>query len=409
MRSRELDSRAASPPDDDGELLELRRATRARSASTTCSRRCAAALSVAGAAPPHPDRPVVPARAGGAASAAIRDGGRSAASGRSRRSTPARPSSPRSTPYFYSAWERPQRSGSRATRCERGERESVVILGSGPNRIGQGIEFDYCCVHAAQTVRESGRDAVMINCNPETVSTDYDTSDRLYFEPLTLERRARGLRARAAARGGRPVRRPDAAEARQGAAATPACRSSAPGSTRSTSPRTARGSARCSTRSATRRRRTRPRPAARRRCAGGRASASRCWCGRATCSADARWRSSTTSTACASTCSGSASARPAVTGASATIYLDRFLEDSIEVDVDALCDGEDVWIAGVMQHVEEAGMHSGDSACVLPPHALGEEHARADPRADRRDRARARRRRPAQRPVRDPRRGRACT
>ena len=69
----------------------------------------------------------------------------------------------------------------------RGERPSVVILGSGPNRIGQGIEFDYCCVHAAMTVRECGRDAVMINCNPETVSTDYDTSDRLYFEPLTLE------------------------------------------------------------------------------------------------------------------------------------------------------------------------------------------------------------------------------
>ena len=68
----------------------------------------------------------------------------------------------------------------------RGDRESVVILGSGPNRIGQGIEFDYCCVHAAMTVRESGRDAVMINCNPETVSTDYDTSDRLYFEPLTV-------------------------------------------------------------------------------------------------------------------------------------------------------------------------------------------------------------------------------
>jgi carbamoyl-phosphate synthase large subunit len=86
------------------------------------------------------------------------------------------------TPYFYSGWER------KATHeVIRGERESVVILGSGPNRIGQGIEFDYCCVHAAMTVRESGRDAVMVNCNPETVSTDYDTSDRLYFEPLTLE------------------------------------------------------------------------------------------------------------------------------------------------------------------------------------------------------------------------------
>src|SRR3954471_21349501 len=89
---------------------------------------------------------------------------------------------PASTPYFYSGWER-----RRADEVERGDRPSVVILGSGPNRIGQGIEFDYCCVHAAMTVRESGRDAVMVNCNPETVSTDYDTSTRLYFEPLTLE------------------------------------------------------------------------------------------------------------------------------------------------------------------------------------------------------------------------------
>jgi carbamoyl-phosphate synthase large subunit len=89
------------------------------------------------------------------------------------------------TPYYYSAWERA--GGAGANEVERGERPSVVILGSGPNRIGQGIEFDYCCVHAAQTVREQGRDAVMINCNPETVSTDYDTSDRLYFEPLTVD------------------------------------------------------------------------------------------------------------------------------------------------------------------------------------------------------------------------------
>src|SRR6201997_4933211 len=86
------------------------------------------------------------------------------------------------TPYYYSGWERVA-----SHEVTRGERASVVILGSGPNRIGQGIEFDYCCVHAAQTVRELGRDAVMINCNPETVSTDYDTSDRLYFAPLTLD------------------------------------------------------------------------------------------------------------------------------------------------------------------------------------------------------------------------------
>ena len=90
------------------------------------------------------------------------------------------------TPYYYSGWERPGAAGARHE-VRRGTRPSVVILGSGPNRIGQGIEFDYCCVHATMTVRESGRDAVMINCNPETVSTDYDTSDRLYFEPLTLE------------------------------------------------------------------------------------------------------------------------------------------------------------------------------------------------------------------------------
>ena len=88
------------------------------------------------------------------------------------------------TPYFYSGWER---DATPRHEVRRGDRPSVVILGAGPNRIGQGIEFDYCCVHAAMTVRASGRDAVMINCNPETVSTDYDTSDRLYFEPLTLE------------------------------------------------------------------------------------------------------------------------------------------------------------------------------------------------------------------------------
>ncbi len=94
---------------------------------------------------------------------------------------------PAQTPYYYSGWERGSIEGRPAHEVCRGERPSVVILGAGPNRIGQGIEFDYCCVHAAMTVRESGRDAVMVNCNPETVSTDYDTSDRLYFEPLTLE------------------------------------------------------------------------------------------------------------------------------------------------------------------------------------------------------------------------------
>ena len=121
---------------------------------------------------------------------------------------------PARTPYYYSGWERTGPGGP-SHEVSRGERASVVILGSGPNRIGQGIEFDYCCVHAAHTVRESGRDAVMINCNPETVSTDYDTSDRLYFEPLTLEDVLGVMRDRETAWGGRAIRRPDPAEARR--------------------------------------------------------------------------------------------------------------------------------------------------------------------------------------------------
>ena len=202
------------------------------------------------------------------------------------------------TPYYYSGWER------RATHeVQRGERPSVVILGSGPNRIGQGIEFDYCCVHAAMTVRESGRDAVMINCNPETVSTDYDTSDRLYFEPLTLEdvlgvieieqpegvvvqfggqtplKLAHGLQEagrpdpRHQRRLDRPRRGPRALRRAAGAPGLPGAglRHGALGR---------RGAGRSASR-----------------------SASRCSCARATCSAAARWRSSTRATAWPTTCS----------------------------------------------------------------------------------------------------------
>ena len=321
------------------------------------------------------DRPVVPARAAGAGAAIPRR--RSPASARSAPSTPAPPSSPAETPYFYSGWER---GGSRATRSRRGDRPSVVILGAGPNRIGQGIEFDYCCVHAAMTVRASGRDAVMINCNPETVSTDYDTSDRLYFEPLTLEdvlavveveqpegvivqfggqtplKLAAGLQDAGVPILGTSVDAIDLAEDR--------------GALRR----------RCSTGSATRRRRTRPRtsvdealaaaprgrlPAARapelraRRPRDGdrlltrrparlprarRGNAQR-RAGRSSSTASWRTRSRSTSTRCAT--------------------------------------ASDVWIGGIMQHVEEAGVHSGDSACVLPPHSLGPRDARRDPRARR--------------------------
>jgi carbamoyl-phosphate synthase large subunit len=265
------------------------------------------------------------------------------------------------TPYFYSAWERAPDS-----EVDRGERPSVVILGSGPNRIGQGIEFDYCCVHAAQTIREQGRDAVMINCNPETVSTDYDTSDRLYFEPLTLEdvlavceverpegvvvqfggqtplKLAAGLERAGIPILGTSVEAIDLAEDRSrfGALLDRLGYQAPP-------------------------------------------------------------YASATSTVQALACADGVGfpllVRPSyVLGGRAMeivysvdglrdylervapeegslIYLDRFLEDSIEVDVDALCDGEEVWIAGIMQHVEEAGVHSGDSACVLPPHTLGDD------------------------------------
>ena len=243
----------------------------------------------------------------------------------------------------------------------------MVILGSGPNRIGQGIEFDYCCVHAAQTVREPGRDAVMINCNPETVSTDYDTSDRLYFEPLTLEdviavceleqpegvvvqfggqtplKLAAGLDAAGIPILGTSIDAIDLAEDRSrfGALLDRLGYNAPPYATATSARRGAGARARGRLPAA-----RAPQLRARRPRDGDRLQRRR----------PARLPGPRRAS------------RPA-----AAIYLDRFLEDSIEVDVDALCDGEEVWIAGIMQHVEEAGIHSGDSACVLPPHALGEE------------------------------------
>jgi carbamoyl-phosphate synthase large subunit len=271
------------------------------------------------------------------------------------------------TPYYYSSWERPGPRGP-SHEVRRGERPSVVILGSGPNRIGQGIEFDYCCVHAAQTVRESGRDAVMINCNPETVSTDYDTSDRLYFEPLTLEdvlavceveqpegvvvqfggqtplKLASGLDQAGVTILGTSIDAIDLAEDRSrfGALLDRLGYSAPPYATAS-----------CAQEALDRAPEVgfpllvRPSYVL-----GGRAM------------------EIVYSVAGLNDYLTRVGAERAG-GPQSSIYLDRFLEDSIEVDVDALCDGEEVWIAGIMQHVEEAGIHSGDSACVLPPHTLG--------------------------------------
>jgi carbamoyl-phosphate synthase large subunit len=269
------------------------------------------------------------------------------------------------TPYYYSAHERPPTPLQGEVR--RGERDSVVILGSGPNRIGQGIEFDYCCVHAAMTVRESGRDAVMVNCNPETVSTDYDTSDRLYFEPLTASdvlavleverpegvivqfggqtplRLAKALQEAGATLLGTPVDAIDLAEdrGRFGALLRRLEIAHPPYGTAHSAeeaemiaedvgfPLLVRPSY----------------------VLGGRAMEI-CY-----------------------SAEGLATYLKHNVKADQEhpLLLDRFLEDAIEVDVDALADGEQCRVAAIMQHVEEAGVHSGDSACVIPPMSLGEE------------------------------------
>jgi carbamoyl-phosphate synthase large subunit len=278
---------------------------------------------------------------------------------------------PARTPYYYSGWERPGAiGGAPAHEVERGTRESVVILGAGPNRIGQGIEFDYCCVHAAMTVRESGRDAVMVNCNPETVSTDYDTSDRLYFEPLTLEdvlavveveregdaplagvivqfggqtplKLAAGLEAAGVPLLGTSVESIDLAEDR-GRFGALLARLGYKAPAYATA-RSVEQALRCAGEVGF------PLLVRPSYVLGGRAM-------EIVYSHD-----------------GLADYLRREAGEGGEIFLDRFLEDSIEVDVDALCDGTQVWIGGIMQHVEEAGVHSGDSACVLPPHSLGEE------------------------------------
>jgi carbamoyl-phosphate synthase large subunit len=279
------------------------------------------------------------------------------------------------TPYFYSAWEH----GEPVHEVPRGERPSVMILGSGPNRIGQGIEFDYCCVHAAMTVRESGRDAVMVNCNPETVSTDYDTSDRLYFEPLTLEdvlgivevERPEGVivqfggqtplkLAAGLERAGVPLlgTQPEAIDlaedrGRFGALLTELGLKAPPYATAHS-----RQEALASAESVGFPLLVRPSYVL-----GGRAM--EIVYSLAGLEDYLRRTRVGDQLELEDTDDGRPAARE--------IFLDRFLENAIEVDVDAICDGEDVWIGGIMQHVEEAGIHSGDSACVLPPHSLGGE------------------------------------
>ena len=261
------------------------------------------------------------------------------------------------TPYLYSCYDEEDEAAPT-------DRKKIIILGSGPNRIGQGIEFDYCCCHAAFALREDGYETIMVNCNPETVSTDYDTSDRLYFEPLTLEDVLAVYQHEASAGaeigmivqfGGQtplnlslPLKRAgvpiigtspesiDLAEDRkrfgklieelgipqpEGVLATSVAQAVA-GANKVTYPVLVRPSY----------------------VLGGRAMV---------IAYDDEAVLKYMSTAIEYS-----QERP--------VLIDHFLEDATECDVDALCDGTDVVIAGIMQHIEEAGIHSGDSSCVLP-------------------------------------------
>jgi carbamoyl-phosphate synthase large subunit len=254
--------------------------------------------------------------------------------------------------YLYSTW------GEADERVPEPGR-SVVILGSGPNRIGQGIEFDYCCVHAAKTFRELGFEAVMVNCNPETVSTDYDTSDRLYFEPLGVEevlaicereqpvgvvtqfggqtplKLARALEQAGFRLLGTPPEAIDLAEDRErfGALLDELQIRCPAWGTADDADRAVEAAERIGYPVLVR-------PSY---VLGGRAMR---------------------------VCYDAEEVRAAMAGAHGTVLLDRFVEQALELDVDALCDGEDTYVAAIMQHVEEAGVHSGDSACVLPAPSL---------------------------------------
>ncbi|MHB0835729.1 MAG: carbamoyl-phosphate synthase large subunit [Corynebacterium aurimucosum] len=275
------------------------------------------------------------------------------------------------TPYHYSAYEMDPNAESEVRESSEKTKGKVIILGSGPNRIGQGIEFDYSCVHAALELSREGYETVMVNCNPETVSTDYDTADRLYFEPLTFEDVMEVYHAEAACGevagvivqlGGQT---PLGLAERLTAAGVPVVGTSA-AAIDLAEDRGEFGKVLAEAEL--------PAPAF----------------GTATSFEEARQ--------VASNIGYPVLVRPSyVLGGRGMeivydedslrdyierateitsdhpVLVDRFLDNAIEIDVDALCDGEEVYLGGVMEHIEEAGIHSGDSSCALPPMTLGPE------------------------------------
>jgi len=274
---------------------------------------------------------------------------------------------PARTPYLYSTYEYDGAAWA-ACEAEPSTRDKIVILGGGPNRIGQGIEFDYCCVHAAYALREAGFETIMVNCNPETVSTDYDTSDRLYFEPLTAEdvieivrvENARGrVKGVIVQLGGQtPLKLADAIDR----AGIPIL---------GTSPDAIDLAEDRERFQALIERLKLRQPVS----------------GIAHSAAEAE--------RIAGTIGYPIVIRPSYVlggrameivhdpkslaryitsavhvSAGSPVLIDSYLQDAIEVDVDTVSDASDVYVAGVMEHIEEAGIHSGDSACSLPPHSL---------------------------------------
>jgi carbamoyl-phosphate synthase large subunit len=266
---------------------------------------------------------------------------------------------PSATAYMYSSYEQECES-------EPTDREKVMILGGGPNRIGQGIEFDYCCVHAAMALREAGYETIMVNCNPETVSTDYDTSDRLYFEPLTAEdvleivrvekpvgvivqfggqtplKLARQLEAAGAPIIGTPPDAIDRAEDRERfqQLADKLGLLQPPNATASSIDEALRGAADVGY----------PLVVRPSYVLGGRAME--------IVRDDEQLRRYMLNAVSVSN--------------DAPVLLDRFLDDAVEIDVDAVCDGSQVTLGAVMEHIEQAGVHSGDSACCLPAYSISE-------------------------------------
>lgn len=270
------------------------------------------------------------------------------------------------TSYMYSAYEYYETEG--GNEIDPSDRKKIVILGSGPNRIGQGIEFDYCCVHAAYALREAGYETIMVNCNPETVSTDYDTSDRLYFEPLTAEDVLELIQAESAngevlgvivqLGGQTPLKLADELQA-----AGVTILGTDPDALDLAEDRDRfkkllnklklrqpyNGIARSEEEAQEIAKEIgfpiviRPSYVL-----GGQAM-------RIVHTSDEIVQYMNTAVR--------------ATGDN-PVLLDRYVNGAIEVDVDALCDGKEVYVAGIMEHIEEAGVHSGDSACVLPPHSL---------------------------------------